>query len=72
MPGEIKKVTFALFPSQTAFLDEDMRWKIEKGEFEVQIGSSSEDIRLKDSFTVTENAWLEGKERVFYALGKIQ
>ena len=49
-----------------------MRWKIEKGEFEVRIGSSSEDIRLKDSFTVTENAWLEGKNRAFYALGEIQ
>ncbi len=65
-------MTFVLCPSQTAFLDEDMRWKIEKGEFEVQIGSSSEDIRLKDTFTVTENAWLEGKDRVFYALGKIR
>ena len=71
-PGEEKEVTFALKPSQMAFLDEDMRWKIEKGEFEVQIGSSSEDIRLKDSFTVTENACLVGKTRTFYALGSIQ
>jgi len=72
MPGEIKKVTFALFPSQTAFLDEDMRWKIEKGEFEVQFGSSSEDIRLTDSFRVTENAWLAGRTRAFYALSEIK
>ncbi|MBQ9252947.1 MAG: glycoside hydrolase family 3 C-terminal domain-containing protein [Clostridia bacterium] len=71
-PGEENKISFTLSPSQMAFLDEDMRWKIEKGAFEVQIGSSSEDIRLKDSFTVTENAWVEGKSRVFYALGKIQ
>ena len=71
-PGEEKEVTFALQPSQMAFLDEDMRWKIEKGEFEVQIGSSSEDIRLKDSFHVTENAWLAGKTRAFYTLGKIK
>ena len=70
-PGEEKEVTFSLQPSQMAFLDEDMRWKIEKGEFEVQIGSSSEDIRLKDSFTVTENAYLSGKTRAFYALGII-
>ena len=49
-----------------------MRWKIEKGEFEVQIGSSSEDIRLKDSFLVTKNAWLAGKNRAFYALGEIK
>ena len=70
-PGEEKKVTFALQPSQMAFLDEDMRWKIEKGEFEIQVGSSSEDIRLQDSFTVTENAYLAGKTRAFYALGNI-
>ena len=72
MPGEEKKVCFTLHPSQTAFLDEDMRWKIEKGTFEVQIGSSSEDIRLKDTFAVTEDAWPEGKNRAFYALGKIR
>ena len=70
-PGEEKQVTFTLQPSQAAFLDEDMRWKIEKGEFEVQIGSSSQDIRLKDSFTVTENGWTEGRNRAFYALGEI-
>ncbi|MBR1584909.1 MAG: glycoside hydrolase family 3 C-terminal domain-containing protein [Clostridia bacterium] len=71
-PGEEKKVCFTLYPSQMAFLDEDMRWKIEKGDFEVQIGSSSEDIRLTDSFTVTDSAWLAGKTRVFYALGKVE
>jgi len=71
-PGEEKNVSFALQPSQMAFLDEDMRWKIEKGEFEVQLGSSCEDIRLKDSFTVTEDAWLAGKTRAFYALGEIK
>ena len=70
-PGEEKEISFTLQPSQMAFLDEDMRWKIEKGEFEVQIGSSSEDIRLKDSFRVTENAWLAGRTRAFYALGEI-
>ena len=71
-PGEEKTICFSLQPSQMAFLDEDMRWKIEKGEFEVQIGSSSEDIRLKDSFRVTENAWLAGRTRAFYALGEIK
>ena len=72
LPGEARRVTFLLQPSQMAFLDEDMRWKIEKGEFEIQIGSSSEDIRLRDSFRVTENAWLAGKTRAFYALGEIR
>ena len=71
-PGEAKRVTFILQPSQMAFLDEDMRWKIEKGEFEIQIGASSKDIRLKESVTVTENAYLAGKTRAFYTLGEIR
>jgi len=71
-PGEEKEISFNLQPSQMAFLDEDMRWKIEKGEFEVQFGSSSEDIRLTDSFRVTENAWLAGRTRAFYALSEIK
>ena len=70
-PGEKKTVRFALDPSQTAFLDEDMKWKIERGGFEVQVGSSSEDIRLKDSFTVSEDAYIDGKKRTFYTLGSV-
>ena len=66
-PGEEREVHFQLMPSQMAFLDEDMRWKIERGEFEVQIAASSEDVRLKDSFFVMEDAWLDGNNRGFYA-----
>lgn len=66
-PGEEKQVVFTISPSQTAFLDEDMRWKIEKGEIKVQVGASSEDIRLEGSFLINEDLWIEGKERRFYA-----
>ena len=66
-PGEKKKVCFHLPCSQTAFLDSHMRWKVEKGEFEVQIGSSSEDIRQKGSFFVTADGLAEGKTRGMYA-----
>ncbi len=66
-PGEEKEVVFVISPSQTAFLDEDMRWKIEKGEIRVQIGASSEDIRLSESFWIMEDAWIEGRMRKFYA-----
>lgn len=66
-PGEKKKVTFTMSASQMAFLDIDMRWKIEKGKFEVGIGSSSEDIRLTGAYYVTADAWLQGRERAFYA-----
>lgn len=66
-PGETKQVTFELEPSVMAFLDRDMRWKLEKGVFDLEIGSSSEDIRLTGEFTLTEDAWIEGKNRAFYA-----
>ncbi len=65
--GEKSTLTFEFKASQMAFLDRSMRWKVEKGEFEVQVGSSSEDIRLKDTYLVTEDAWVDGKHRGFYA-----
>lgn len=66
-PGEEKRVSFEVSPSLTAFLDRNMQWKIEKGVIDVQVGSSSEDIRLTDFFTITENAWIDGRKRAFYA-----
>ena len=65
--GEAKRVTFRVSPSQTAFLDEEMKWKIEKGEIRVLVGSSSADIRLEDQFSIREDQWIEGRERSFYA-----
>ena len=62
-PGEKKRVSFDVSPSFLAFLDRDMRWKIEKGDVGVQIGSSSEDIRLVGSFCIRNDAWIDGKER---------
>ena len=66
-PGEEKRISFTVAPSQVAFLDEDMRWKIEKGEIEVQLGSSSEDIRQKGSFFINADSHVKGKDRRFYA-----
>lgn len=66
-PGESKQVVFEIDPSQMAFLDKDMKWKIEKGEIHVQVGASSEDIRLEESFRITENRWIRSDERCFCA-----
>ena len=66
-PGEKQTVIFEMKANQMAFLDADMRWKVEKGSFRVEVGSSSEDIRLTDEYQVTENAWVKGRERGFYA-----
>lgn len=66
-PGEQKRVRFEVEASQMAFLDMDMRWRVEQGEFAVELGSSSEDIRLKSSYRVSNTVYVEGRERVFYA-----
>ena len=50
--GESRRVRFRLDPSQLAFYDRDMRFVVEPGEFEVQVGASSQDIRLQGAFTV--------------------
>lgn len=65
--GEKKRVHFVMKADQTAFLDRNMKWKVEKGEFEIQIGKSSEDICLKDVFSISEDMVLEGRKREFFA-----
>lgn len=67
LPGEAKAVTFTMKPSQLAFLDRSFRWKVEKGLFTIKVGASSEDIRLTGSFRITEDAFIDGKTRGFYA-----
>jgi len=50
-PGESQTVSFSLDRSAMAFYDEGKKdWNVEPGAFEVQIGSSSRDIRLKATF----------------------
>jgi beta-glucosidase len=53
-PGETKTVKFTLKPEDLEFLDKDMNWIVEPGKFEVLIGSSSEDIKLKKEFELVE------------------
>jgi beta-glucosidase len=52
-PGEEKTVAFELNERALAYYDPDQTaWVVEPGEFEVLIGSSSRDIRLKTKFTL--------------------
>ena len=51
-PGEKKTVTFFLQPEDLQILDAGYKWTVEPGDFEVLVGASSQDIRLKGGFTV--------------------
>ncbi len=52
-PGEAKTVSFMLTPEQLALLDRHLEWVVEPGAFEIMLGHSSKDIRLKGTFEVT-------------------
>ncbi len=51
-PGETKTVRFTLGPDDLALLNAHMRWVVEPGAFDVMVGSSSQDIRLKGTFEI--------------------
>jgi len=66
MPGERCRITFKMPTQLLAFYGRDMRPIIEAGEYEVMIGSSSEDIRLKGRFEVTRTEPLRDLRRVWF------
>jgi beta-glucosidase len=51
-PGEKKTVKFRLLPEDLSLYDRDMNFVVEPGIFQVMVGSSSTDIRLKGEFKV--------------------
>jgi beta-glucosidase len=51
-PGEKKTVKFKLLPEDLSLYDRDMNFVVEPGIFQVMVGSSSKDIRLKGEFEV--------------------
>jgi len=51
-PGESKTVTFTLTPEHLALYNRHLERVVEPGEFKVQIGSSSQDIRLSGEFFI--------------------
>ena len=53
-PGESKLVTLTLSTDDLKFYNQQMEYVVEPGEFEIMVGSSSEDIRLKDLINVEE------------------
>lgn len=66
-PKETKTLKFIIKLSQLSFLDRKMEWKVENGEFDIYVGSSSSDIRITDKFEITDNNYFNSKNRGFYA-----
>lgn len=48
--GESSQVEFYLTPKDLQILGKDMKWVVESGDYEVMLGSSSTDIRQKQTF----------------------
>lgn len=49
-PGEKKTIRFVIGREKLSFYNAKLKWDAEPGDFDLMIGSSSADIRLKDSF----------------------
>ena len=54
-PGETRTVKFTLKPSDFQMLNKQMKWVVETGAYEIMIGSSSEDIRVRKHFIISNN-----------------
>jgi beta-glucosidase len=51
-PGEKKTITFTITKDKLAFYNDKLDWITQPGEFNLMIGSASDDIRLQDSFNL--------------------
>ncbi|HEV51139.1 MAG TPA: hypothetical protein ENO31_01190, partial [Thermoprotei archaeon] len=64
-PGERRKVTFRVPAEILSFYDQYMRQVVEEGEYAVEVGSSSEDVRLSGKFYVTRTLVIGERKRFF-------
>jgi len=52
--GESKTITFLIDKEKLSFFNQQLQWVAEPGEFDVMVGASSADIRLKDRFELMD------------------
>jgi beta-glucosidase len=66
-PGESQEITFTLDTrSLASFWTNISSWVAEKGNYEIRIGASSKDIRLKSNFSLPETMVVEKVHAVLY------
>lgn len=53
-PGESKTVKFIIDMEKLLFYNQELKWVAEPGDFELMIGASSADIRLRDNFKLVK------------------
>ncbi|MHC4714390.1 MAG: glycoside hydrolase family 3 N-terminal domain-containing protein [Planctomycetota bacterium] len=70
-PGAKATVEFALDTRLLAFTNVDMNLVIERGRYDVMVGFSSEDIRLKDSFEIKGATKRIAKREVFFTPARV-
>lgn len=52
--GQSKTIIFTIDKEKLSFFNQQLKWAAEPGEFEIMIGASSRDIRLKDKFELVQ------------------
>ncbi|WP_056989821.1 glycoside hydrolase family 3 N-terminal domain-containing protein [Lacticaseibacillus camelliae] len=64
---ETKKVAFTVQPSQLAYLNDDMKWVIDQGDYQFSIGHSAGAIKLSGAATIRKTRYFEERDRVLFA-----
>ena len=67
-PSESRQVSLKIHPSQSAYLDLAMKWKVEAGEIGIMVGAASDDIRLQTSYNIKNTVHIDGRSRKFYSI----
>jgi beta-glucosidase len=69
--GERRSVRFVLQVNQCAYLDEAMQLVIEPGQLEIMVGTSSEDLPLRTSLSITGAPVVVDRRGAFFSTSEI-
>lgn len=69
-PGETKQLMFHLDTAQLGYYNEEMEFVVEPGQLDIMVGTSSEDLPLKDTVTLTERKIMWQAEEVI--IGQVE